>query len=325
MAQGRAIGGAGVSDAAAWIAVLLQVFCVDLLLGADNALVIALACSRLPAAETRQAVMLGAVGAIALRLGMLAFANALLDVPLVKLIAAWTLIVIALNIRAREAGDERFVASGSAGGSDFLAAAAIIALADAAMSLDNVVALAAIAKGSFWLLALGVLLSIPIVAYGSLILSGIIRHAPVILTLGAVVLGWIAGEMAVSDPLLSGWVHANAPALVPLAPALGAAFVWIAGAPPPLIAPGSESWTAPLVPLARKPGHAASRDAPPAHGLVVTGAHGQVLRPAARLEPGPAAAPSGWSEERVVVLGFVILSALAGLIILVASFFDSLT
>jgi YjbE family integral membrane protein len=320
-----------VSDAAAWIVVLLQVFCVDLLLGTDNALVIALACSRLPAAETRQAVMLGAVGAIALRLGMLAFANALLVVPLVKLIAAWTLIVVALNIRAREAGDERFVASDSAGRSDFLAAAAIIALADAAMSLDNVVALAAIAKGSFWLLALGVLLSIPIVAYGSLILSGVIRHAPVILTLGAVVLGWIAGEMAVSDPLLSGWVHANAPALVPLAPALGAAFVWIAGAGaqrrarPPLIAPGSESWTAPPVPLARKPAHAGSRDAPPAHGLVVTGAHGQILRPAARLEPGPAAAPSGWSEERVVVLGFVILSALAGLIILVASFFDSLT
>jgi len=320
-----------VSDAAAWLVVLLQVFCVDLLLGADNALVIALACSRLPAAETRQAVMLGAVGAIALRLGMLAFANALLDVPLVKLIAAWTLIVIALNIRAREAGDERFVASGSAGGSDFLAAAAIIALADAAMSLDNVVALAAIAKGSFWILALGVLLSIPIVAYGSLILSGIIRHAPVILTLGAVVLGWIAGEMAVSDPLLSGWVHANAPALVPLAPALGAAFVWIAGAgaqrlaPPPMVAPGRAIWTAPPAPPGGEPAHAASIDAPPVQGIVVTGAPSQILRPAARFGPRPAAAPSGWSEERVVVLGFVILSALAGLIILVASFFDSLT
>jgi hypothetical protein len=262
---------------------------------------------------------------------MLAFANALLDVPLVKLIAAWTLIVVALNIRAREAGEERFVPSGSAGRSDFLAVAAIIALADAAMSLDNVIALAAIAKGSFWILALGVLLSIPIVAYGSLILSGIIRHAPVILTLGAVVLGWIGGEMAVSDPLLSGWVHSNAPALVPLAPALGAAFVWIAGtgaqrcAPPPLIAPGSASWTAPPVPLARKPAHAASRDAPPAQDLVVIGGHGQSSHPDARLEPGPAAAPSRLSEERVVVLGFVILSALAGLIILVASFFDSLT
>ena len=87
-------------DGAAWIVVLVQILCVDLLLGADNAVVIALACSRLPVEETRRAVILGAVGAIALRLGMLAFANALLDVPLVKLVAAWTLIVIALNVRA---------------------------------------------------------------------------------------------------------------------------------------------------------------------------------------------------------------------------------
>ena len=283
----------GVIDAAAGIIVLLQILCVDLLLGADNALVIALACSRLPAAETGRAVMLGAVGAVALRLGMLAFANMLLDVPLVKLIAAWTLVVIALNVRARGADDERFAASG-AGAGDLLAAAAIIAFADAAMSLDNVVALAAVAGGNFWLLALGVLLSIPIVAYGSLILSGVVRHAPMILTLGAVVLGWIAGEMAVSDPLLSGWVHANAPALVPLAPVLGAAFVWIAGAGAErrAIEPSHAVWAAPQ---------------------------------AVRLESRPARAPSGWSEERVVIVGFVVLATVAGLIILIATFFDSLT
>ena len=132
-------------DGAAWIVVLVQIFCVDLLLGADNAVVIALACSRLPAEETRRAVMLGAVGAIALRLGMLAFANALLDVPLVKLIAAWTLIVIALNVRARKAEDETRRRRERGGAGDFVTAAAVIMLADAAMSLDNVVALAAIA------------------------------------------------------------------------------------------------------------------------------------------------------------------------------------
>ena len=214
-------------DGVAWIVVLVQILCVDLLLGADNAVVIALACSRLPAEETRRAVVLGAVGAIALRLGMLAFANALLAVPLVKLIAAWTLVVIALNVRARKAGDERPAAAGAAG--DFITAAAVIMLADAAMSLDNVVALAAIAGGSFWLLALGVVLSIPIIAFGSLILSGIIRRAPAILTLGAVVLGWIAGAMAVSDPLVADWFQTNAPGLAVFAPALGAAFVWLAG------------------------------------------------------------------------------------------------
>ena len=145
-------------DGASWLFLLLQILCVDLLLGADNAVVIALACSRLPVEETRRAVILGAVGAIALRLGMLAFANALLDVPLVKLVAAWTLIVIALNVRARSGGDDRPAAAGTVGRGDFVTAAAVIMLADAAMSLDNVVALAAIAGGSFWLLALGVAL-----------------------------------------------------------------------------------------------------------------------------------------------------------------------
>ena len=142
-------------DGAAWLFLLLQIFFVDLLLGADNAVVIALACSRLPVEETRRAVILGAVGAIALRLGMLAFANALLDVPLVKLVAAWMLVVIALNVRARSGGDDVLRPPGRRQGR-FLTAAAVIMLADAAMSLDNVVALAAIAGGSFWLLALGV-------------------------------------------------------------------------------------------------------------------------------------------------------------------------
>ena len=139
-------------DGASWLFLLLQILCVDLLLGADNAVVIALACSRLPVEETRRAVILGAVGAIALRLGMLAFANALLDVPLVKLVAAWTLIVIALNVRARSGGDDRLATAGTVGRGDFVTAAAVIMLADAAMSLDNVVALAAIAgeASGFW-------------------------------------------------------------------------------------------------------------------------------------------------------------------------------
>ena len=109
-------GSPNLIDGAAWIVVLVQILCVDLLLGADNAVVIALACSRLPVEETRRAVMLGAVGAIALRLGMLAFANALLDVPLVKLVAAWTLIVIALNVRARRGGDDRLATAGASAG-----------------------------------------------------------------------------------------------------------------------------------------------------------------------------------------------------------------
>jgi YjbE family integral membrane protein len=216
-------------DGAAWIFILLQIFFVDLLLGADNAIVIALACRKLPPKGARQAVLLGAIGAIVLRLVLILFANALLSVPLVKLIVAWALVVIGLNVQTQKRGYEIVGAGGVAGAGDFLSAAAVIMFADAAMSLDNVVALAAISGGNFWLLATGVLASIPILAYGGLILTQIIRRAPEILTVGAAILGWIAGEMAVSDPLLSGWIQANAPALAVLAPGLVAAFVYVAG------------------------------------------------------------------------------------------------
>ena len=202
-------------------------------------------------------------------------------------------------------------------------------LADAAMSLDNVVALAALAVGSFWVLALGVLLSIPILAFGSLILSEIMRRAPEILTVGVIVLGWIAGEIAVSDPLIAGWIKTNAPALAALAPAFTAAFVWIAGggaqsarraqAQPDAILTEPRSLAAPafLPPPAVDPWLAQrlarERGADEEPGPV--GAGGRLRRLSA----------GGWSEERVVVLGFFVLAALAGLIIFIASILDSFT
>jgi YjbE family integral membrane protein len=310
-----------------WLFLLLQVFFVDLLLGADNAIVIALACRRLPAHDARRAVALGAAGAIALRLVMVLFANALLGVPLVKLIGAWTLVVIALNVRAQRQ-DVVAIVESSDSASDFLSAAAVIMVADAAMSLDNVVALAAIAQGNYWLLAIGVLMSIPIIAYGALILTDIIGRAPEILTVGAAFLGWIAGGMAVSDPLVAGWVQGNAPGLGVCAPAVVALFVLAAGK-------GPEPRAARAGALARvvRPG---SASAAPSSSPWPAPTPGPVAKPAPpRLEdepiaafvtdPRPAAAAQGWSEERVVVAGFVLLAFLAGLIIFIASFFDSLT
>ena len=206
----------------------MQVFFVDLLLGADNAIVIALACRRLPPEDLRRAVAFGAGGAIALRLCMILFANALLGVPFVKLIGAWTLIVIALNVRAQES-DQSAVLGDARPAADLMSAAAIIMVADATMSLDNVVALAAIANGDFWLMALGVLMSIPILAYSAVILHAVIGAAPEILTIGAAFLGGIAGAMAVSDPLVAGWIGQNAPAMPIVAPPLGALFAVVAG------------------------------------------------------------------------------------------------
>ncbi len=307
------------------------------MLGADNAIVIALACRRLPLQDARRAVAFGAAGAIVLRLAMVLFANALLGVPLVKLVGAWTLVVIALNVRAQRQGAVDMVES-SGPASDFLSAAAVIMVADAAMSLDNVVALAAIAQGNYWLLAIGVLMSIPIIAYGAVILSQIIGRMPEILTIGAAFLGWIAGGMAVGDPLVAGWVQANAPGLGAFAPALVALFVLAAGKGPepkaePKAEPKGEPKSARAVAPAPQRAAVRSPYPPPAPPAVPAPAPPAAAPLMLEDEPAPAfaidspAAPAaeGWSEERVVVAGFVLLAFLAGLIIFIASFFDSLT
>jgi YjbE family integral membrane protein len=323
-----------VIDAAAWIFLLVQIFFVDLLLGADNAIVIALACRRLPSDQAKRAVLIGAAGAITLRLGMVLFANALLGAPLVKLAGAWLLVVIALNVRTQKPDDDLGASKRPASASDFAAVAAVIMLADAAMSLDNVVALAAISDGDFLLLAIGVLLSIPILTYGALILTHLIRRAPEILAVGAAFLGWIAGGMAVSDPLLAGWIGANAPALAVFAPGLVAVFVLIAGQ-------GAETRTAQRWPetatMARPVANRGSKPAPaplaPSSAIFREVPQPTIPLPAADGGRSPALGPEapttsperGWSEERVVVAGIMLLAFIAGLIIFIASFFDSLT
>jgi YjbE family integral membrane protein len=342
-------------DVAASLVLLVQIFFVDLLLGADNAIVIAMACSRLPPEDTRRAVVLGAGGAIALRLVMILFANALLGVPLVKLAGAWMLIVIALNVRVQNVSLGE--SARPAGTSDFLSAAVVIMFADAAMSLDNVVALAAIAGGNLWLLAIGILLSIPILVYGAYVLTGLLRLSPEIFVIGAAFLGWIAGGMAATDPLVSGWIGANAPALGVFAPGLGALFVLAAGGaartrpgPSPATAPPRRAAAPATLAPSRPPAAARLRSQEPLAALVQP----QRREPAPpRVEPRPplgakdqskpaagtaddampqfaaqepaAASGSGWTEERLVVAGFVLLAFLAGLIIFIASFFDSLT
>ena len=136
--------------------------------------------------------------------------------------------------------------------------------------------------------------------------------------------------MAVSDPLVAGWVEANAPALAVFAPALGAAFVWLAGegaqrrSPRRAIEAERAAWTAP--PARLRLSIAAGRGRPRAmHEPGPERPPREELRPVVGAEPHVTQASGGWSEERAVVVGFVILAALAGLIIFVASFLDSLT
>jgi hypothetical protein len=167
------------------------------------------------------------------------------------------------------------------------------------MSLDNVVALAAITGGNFWLLLAGVALSIPVLAYGGLILSTLLKTAPALIAIGAALLGWIAGDMAVSDPLIADWANVNAPGLVAIAPALGAAFVLLRGE-----TSASRSAPRPATPAARPAAPAALFARPP--------------RPSE-----PKSAPS-LREDRVAVIGVLILAAIAGLTLLAVSYLDSL-
>jgi YjbE family integral membrane protein len=219
------------SNALAWAIPPLQILFVDLLLGADNALAIGLACRALPAPRRKRAMAIGVVVAMALRLVMTLIASSLFSLPLVKAMAALVLGIIALNLADDDVSD--FDASGDPDGKRLWVAVATIVAADTAMSIDNVVAVAAIAQGSLVWLLIGVALSLPMLGYGGLLAAQWLHKAPGLVGLGAAMLGWIAGEMAVSDALWSGWIGLNAPALAAFAPALGAGFVFLYGRLPP--------------------------------------------------------------------------------------------
>ncbi|OHX13305.1 hypothetical protein BI347_07130 [Chromobacterium sphagni] len=205
-----------------------QVSFLDLILSGDNALVIALACRALPDELRRRAVLWGTGFAIALRLLLTALTGVLLMVPMLKLIGAAVLLVIAIQLLLGEdgAGDDGAQLAQQAGHSRQLwNAVMLVVSADLALSLDNVVALAAAAQGSLLFLLFGLLLSVPLLMYGSLLLARLMDGYPLLIPAGAAVLGWLAGSLAVSDPLWSDWVAAQAPALQIAVPLLAAVFV----------------------------------------------------------------------------------------------------
>jgi hypothetical protein len=200
---------------------------------------------------------------------------------------------------------------------DLWAAATAIIIADAAMSLDNVVALAAIARGSFWLLAAGVALSIPVLAYGGLVLSAALRAAPWLVRLGAALLGWIAGDMAVTDPLVGGWIAVNAPALAAIAPALGAVFVFFAGPSAQPVTPAPSTAARPTLapspsrPVAASAKRAAAEPTPP---------QPEPPEPEAPGEPGRRNLSP---EDRFAVIGVLALALIAGIVLMLVSYLDS--
>jgi YjbE family integral membrane protein len=201
-----------------WVA-LMQIIMINIVLSGDNAVVIALACRGLPPAQQKKAIMFGSVGAIVLRVVLTFFAIYLLTLPYLKLIGAALLLWIGIGLlKGDDDGEEM------EGHSNLTAAIKTIIVADLVMSLDNVIGVAAAAKGNVPLLVIGLVISIPLIIYGSTLILKLMGRFPIIITIGAGLLGWVAGEMAMSDPAISGWA-ANQHTLHMLAPAIGALLV----------------------------------------------------------------------------------------------------
>jgi YjbE family integral membrane protein len=207
-----------------WVG-LRQIILVNIVLSGDNAVVIALAARSLPPNQQKQAVFWGAGAAVAMRIVLTVVAVELLKWPWLKLIGAVLLLWIAVKLLLPEDGGDGDVESSD----NLWAAIKTILIADLVMSLDNVIAVAAAAKGSLLLLVLGLAISIPLVIFGATMLMKVMDRYPIIITIGAGLLGWVAGDMAATDPVLKDWVDANAAWLHWGAPAAGAIFVVAAG------------------------------------------------------------------------------------------------
>ncbi|MEN9544998.1 MAG: hypothetical protein RLZZ598_1831, partial [Pseudomonadota bacterium] len=187
-----------------WLAVG-QIILIDILLGGDNAVVIALACRKLPPAQRTQGILWGTAGAVILRVVLIFFALTLLKIPYLKLVGAILLIWIGVKLMVPEAEQDH----GHIGGSDKLwGAVKTVIIADLVMSVDNVIAIAGAAEAAggghqMPLVIFGLLVSIPIIVWGSQLVIKLMDRFPRIITVGAMLLGWIAGTMAVTDPALA--------------------------------------------------------------------------------------------------------------------------
>jgi YjbE family integral membrane protein len=179
-----------------WIAVL-QIIAIDIMLGGDNAVVIALACRRLPEAQRRQGIFWGVVGAIGLRVVLIFFALQLLAIPYLKVVGALLLLWIGVKLLLPE--DEGGAHGNVQGATTLAGAIRTIIVADGVMSLDNVIAVAGAAKGDLGLVVFGILVSIPIVVWGSKFVLKLMDRYPAVITFGGALLGWIAGDMLLTD------------------------------------------------------------------------------------------------------------------------------
>lgn len=204
----------------------MQIVAIDIVLGGDNAVVIGLACRRLPDRQRKLGILYGMAGAVGLRVVLIMFAVTLLAVPYLKIIGAVLLVWIGVKLLLPEPDEGGHQVEA---GATLAAAIKTIIVADAVMSLDNVIAIAGAAGDSKFLIVFGLLLSIPIIMFGSQFVIKLMDRFPVVIVLGGALLGWIAGGMLVTDVATADWFKGQLGSFTWVGSALGAVLVVAAG------------------------------------------------------------------------------------------------
>ena len=210
------------SDPTIWVA-LFQIAVINVLLSGDNAVVIALACRSLAPKQQRQAFIVGTVGIVVLMTGLTGFAAYLLTMPYIEIIGSVLLLWIGVKLLLADDADGNIKDSGN-----FWEAVKTIIIADIVMSLDNVLGMAGAARGHLGMLVVGLVITIPLILFGSAMIMKLMERFPIFVTGGAGLLGWVAGEMAVADPGIKSFVESHH-ALDTYVPIIGALSVVAVG------------------------------------------------------------------------------------------------
>jgi YjbE family integral membrane protein len=195
--QWTAIFNSNLSDFGPMGIQILKIIWINVLLSGDNAVVIALACRALPRAQRVMGIILGAAAAVILRVIFTVGLQYVLEIPALRLVGGLLLLWIAIKLLIQEDATEESVASADS----LWGAVRTVAIADVVMSLDNVLAIAAAAKGHPWLIGFGLLVSIPLIVAGATLIMSLLHRFPVLVWAGAGLLGWIAGELLMEDPV----------------------------------------------------------------------------------------------------------------------------
>lgn len=222
----------GMPAAQFWSA-LGQILLIDLILSGDNAVVIALACRSLPPKQRKWGIILGAGAAVLMRVMFTVGITSLLNVPWLKVIGSLLLFWIAVKLLTEEDSDDQDIADSK----NLFGAIRTIVIADLVMSLDNVLAIAAAAKGSWTLIVIGLAITVPLIVFGATLVMFLLTRVPALVWAGAALLGWISGELIVSDPAVHDLAEslarsmglADVHSLARIAAAIGASLVLLCG------------------------------------------------------------------------------------------------